>query len=155
MKYSPYIFVALVIALFYFGVFDTNKSEQLLSNGEQVKQSVEEVRLKQWEAKIDEQLPVTVKVTPVELGEDAQLWKFQVVLDTHSGSLDEDLLKMACLADDENNVYYPIAWEGPGPGGHHREGILVFKAMSPVPLYIELKIKNVGGVSERSFRWNM
>ena len=155
MKYSPYIFVVLVIALFYFGVFDTNKSEQLLSNGEQVKQSVEEVRLKQWEAKIDEQLPVTVKVTPVELGEDAQLWKFQVVLDTHSGSLDEDLLKMASLADNENNVYYPISWEGPGPGGHHREGILVFKAMSPAPLYIELKIKNVGGVSERSFRWNM
>lgn len=159
MKYLLYISIVLVIVLSYFGVFA--KSEQRLSNEQQTKQSVDEVQPKQneveqkrWKAKTDEQPPVTVTITPVELSKDTQLWKFQVILDTHSGSLDDDLLEIASLTGDGGSAYYPISWEGPGPGGHHREGVLVFNAIDPVPTYIELKIKGVGGIPERLFKWN-
>jgi hypothetical protein len=80
-------------------------------------------------------------------------WKFQVVFDTHSGSLDDDLLTVASIVDDRGNAYQPTVWEGPGSGGHHREGALTFEAINPVPSYLELKIKDVGGIPERSFRW--
>ncbi len=109
----------------------------------------------QWETKTDEQLPVTVKATPIEFGANIQTWKFQIVFDTHSGSLDDDLLQIAVLADTAGNEYRPIAWEGPGPGGHHREGVLIFNAISPTPSVVELKIRSVGGVPERSFSWSI
>jgi len=153
MKYLLYASIALVIALSYLGVF--NGTEQQSNAEQQTEQLTDEVEQKQWEAKIDEQPSVTIKITPVELGENVQLWKFQVVLDTHSGSLDDDLLEIASLTDDGGSVYYPISWEGPGPGGHHREGVLVFDAVNPVPSFVELKIKKVGGVPERSFKWNI
>ena len=153
MKYLLYASIALVIALSYLGVF--NGTEQQSNAEQQTEQLTDEVEQKQWEAKIDEQPSVTIKITPVELGENVQLWKFQVVLDTDSGSLDDDLLEIASLTDDGGSVYYPISWEGPGPGGHHREGVLVFDAVNPVPSFVELKIKKVGGVPERSFKWNI
>ncbi len=108
-----------------------------------------------WETKTDEQLPVTVKVTPLEFGKDTKKWKFDIAFDTHSGSLDDDPLAIATLVDDKSNVFQPNNWEGAGSGGHHREGVLVFDAINPMPLFVELKIKGVGGVSERSFRWNI
>ena len=98
---------------------------------------------------------MTVKVTPVEFGQDAQTWKFRIVLDTHSGSLDDNLLRVAVLTDDKGKVYEPVAWEGAEPGGHHREGVLMFNAVQPMPESIEIKIKNVGGVPERSFAWSL
>ena len=57
--------------------------------------------------------------------------------------------------DDKGNTYQSTMWEGSGPGGHHREGILVFNEINPTPAYIELKIKNVGGVPERLFKWDI
>ena len=109
----------------------------------------------QWETKTDEQPPVTVTVTPVEFGKEVRIWKFDVAFDTHSGSLDSNPLTIATLIDDGGNVYEPIAWEGVGPGGHHREGILVFDAITPAPSFIELKVEDVGGIPERSFKWNL
>lgn len=108
----------------------------------------------QWETKIDEEPPVTIEITPVEFGPTASQWKFNIIFSTHSENLDFDPMKIASMADDKGNVSRPIAWEGPGPGGHHREGILVFNPVNPASKYIELKINNVGGIAERSFRWN-
>lgn len=108
-----------------------------------------------WETKINDQPPVTIKVTPVKFGKDAQIWKFDIVFDTHSVELDQDLMQIATLVDDKENVYRPTAWEGAGPGGHHREGILVFDPINPFPQSVELKIKDVGGIPERSFKWNI
>lgn len=108
-----------------------------------------------WETKTDDRPPVTIKVTPVEFGKGAETWKFQVVFDTHSGSLDNDLLAAASLADDKGNVYRPVAWEGPGPGGHHREGVLRFTPLSPTPPTITLNIRDVGGIPERIFTWEV
>lgn len=140
MKYLLYIAIVLVAVplLYYIGAFQPSGVQQ-----------------KQWETKTDEQPPVTIKVTPIELGEEAKTWRFTIVFDTHSGSLDDELLAVASLINDTGNAYKPTAWEGPGPGGHHREGVLIFNEINPTPAYVELKIKDVGGVSERLFKWNI
>ncbi len=155
MKYLKFILIILAtgsLLYYYFGVYNNKKQRE---NDRQLEQLASEVQQKQWETKTDDQPPVTIKITPVELGQDAKIWKFTLVLDTHSGSLDQDPVQIAVLADDKGNMYRPTAWEGPGPGGHHREGILVFNPVEPLPAYVELKIKNVGGISERLFKWNI
>jgi len=142
LKFSP-IIIVLAFLLYY-----SSPSDQLSEQSADAEQ-------KQWESKTDDRPPVTVKVTPVEFGQDAQTWKFRIVLDTHSGSLDDNLLRVAVLTDDKGKVYEPVAWEGAEPGGHHREGVLMFNAVQPMPESIEIKIKNVGGVPERSFAWSL
>lgn len=101
----------------------------------------------------DDRPPITINVTPIQFGKNEDSWKFNITFDTHSGSLDHDLMETTRLSDDKGGLYKPISWEGPRPGGHHREGLLVFKAINPMPDYIELKIKDVGGIAERSFKW--
>lgn len=128
--------------------------KQRSEDGQQIEQPVNRAQ-GNWETKTDDRPPVTIKVTPVELGKGAETWNFQVVLDTHSGSLDNDLLAAVSLADDKGNVYRPVAWEGPGPGGHHREGVLRFIPLSPAPPAITLNIRDVGGIAERIFTWEI
>lgn len=96
---------------------------------------------------------VTVAVTPQDLSGNAKTWDFKIVLDTHSGDLSDDLLKIAVLLDGTGTRYAPVAWDGAAPGGHHREGVLRFKAVSPQPQAIELRIARPGEPGPRSFRW--
>lgn len=131
------------------------EEECTLWSGKSFVKQRSEVAQSNWETKTDDRSPVTIKVTPVEFGKDAKTWKFQIVLDTHSGSLDQDPTKVISLSDDKGNIYQPIAWEGPGPGGHHREGVLQFTSLSPAPPAITLKIRDVGGVTERNFIWEI
>jgi hypothetical protein len=153
MKYLFYIIIILsVVGFLYFDVF--NREHSPSTNDQQTEQPMSAIR-NDRDTKMDNQPPVTVRVTPVEFGEGNDSWKFDIAFDAHSGSLDDDLLVAASLVDERGNAYRPIAWEGPGPGGHHRKGVLVFEAINPMPLSVELKIKNVGGVPERSFKWNL
>lgn len=103
---------------------------------------------------VDTQGSVTVTITPTELSSNVSEWKFDVGLNTHTLELDQDITKVSVLVDDKGNEYKPIRWEGSVSGGHHREGILVFKAISPMPKSVELKIVNVGALI-RSFVWNI
>ena len=156
MRYSLYIFIIPVVLialfLFYTGAFDSRQK----SPAERVEQPTQaNMVTEQWETKTDEQPPVTIKVTPIEFGKEADVWRFQIVFDTHSGSLDDDILMVAALADNKGNLYKPTTWEGAGPGGHHREGILEFDSLSPAPQFVKLKIRNVGGVAERLFMWSI
>ena len=160
MKYLKFLLIVLALGFFlyyYFWVY--NPQSRVLAPAEQSAQSttapLKQTEPKQWETKSDDQPPVVVAITPVEFGEDAEQWRFIVVFDTHSGSLDQDPAQAISLVDDNGNVYQPVAWEGPGPGGHHREGAIIFNPIEPRPKYIELKIKNVGGVVERSFQWSL
>ena len=105
------------------------------------------------ESKTDEQGQVSVKVTPQALS--GTQWKFQIVFDAHSGSLDDDPLQVSVLVDDKGNTNQPTVWDGQGPGGHHREGVLIFNVSNPALSFITLKIRNVGGVPDRSFKWNI
>ncbi|CAG1002758.1 hypothetical protein GPROT1_04048 [Gammaproteobacteria bacterium] len=94
---------------------------------------------------------------------DAQLLDFQInqplvieiAMNTHSVELADEMTKVSILRDDSGNEYKPTAWEGAGPGGHHREGKLKFAAMTTQPKYIELVIKDLAKVAERSFRWEL
>lgn len=97
---------------------------------------------------------VTVVVTPQSLAPNAPL-VFEVVMDTHSVDLSDDLTKVSLLRDDAGTAYKPTAWDGAGPGGHHRSGALKFAPLSRQPKSLTLVIKEVAGVPERIFRWQL
>lgn len=111
------------------------------------------VTSQKWESKIDDQASVTVTVTPTLLSEESEEWKFDVVMDTHSVELDQDMTKIAILIDERGKEYKALNWDGP-TGGHHREGILTFSKVIPVPKSVELKISDIGGVV-RIFNWQL
>lgn len=98
---------------------------------------------------------VTVVVTPQNLSGDARTWDFKIVLDTHSADLNDDLAKSAILLDGAGGQHAPLAWDGAPPGGHHREGVLRFKPMTPQPQSVELRITRPGEPKPRSFRWQL
>jgi hypothetical protein len=103
---------------------------------------------------------VTLKVTWP--GPSAGL-SFAVAMDTHSVDLDGvDLGQSAVLRNDRGIEVKPSAWEVP-KGGHHRSGTLTFPDKGPdgVPVIgpdtraVELVIRNVAGVPERTLRWDL
>lgn len=98
---------------------------------------------------------VTIVVTPQNLSSEAPSWDFKTVFDTHSGELRDDLVKSATLMDDGGKLYTPVAWDGDPPGGHHREGLLRFKPISPRPQSLELQITRSGENTPRLFRWTL
>jgi len=95
---------------------------------------------------------VSISVKPTDVA--AASWKFEVTLTTHSGSLDDDLSKSATLQA-AGKQYAPIGWDGSPPGGHHRRGVLSFKAISPRPETIDLRIVRRGEGAPRDFRWKL
>ena len=98
---------------------------------------------------------VTVKVTPQNVAGDAKTWDFAIVLDTHSADLNDDLVKSSLLLGGAGGRYAPLAWDGAPPGGHHREGVLRFKPISPRPQSIELQITRAGEDAPRSYQWQL
>jgi len=81
--------------------------------------------------------------------------RFQIVLDTHSVNLDAyDLKSLASLRDDAGKAYASTGMENKG-SGHHRESTVSFAKVSPEAKRLELVIKDVAGVKERVFRWNV
>lgn len=105
-------------------------------------------------SQVNEEANVLIEVTPkiLENGKDPQ---FQIALNTHSVDLSFDISKIAVLVDDKGNNYTDSNWNGSDPGGHHRNGILTFSKSLIDTKYIELIIKDVGGVAERKFRWSI
>ena len=97
---------------------------------------------------------VTVRVTPVAL-KPGEAPVFALAMDTHSVDLVGDMLKMVVLRDDSGNEYAPTAWDGAGPGGHHREGKIKFAPLTTTPKSLTLVVKNLAGVPERAFKWNV
>lgn len=97
------------------------------------------------------QSAVTVKATPRSLQGD--VWEFNVVFDTHSQELKDDLMKSAVLVAPGGSRFSPLEWKGDPPGGHHREGVLRFNAIKPAPANLELRIDRTGESKPRSFNW--
>jgi len=97
---------------------------------------------------------VTVNVTyPHSQGTDET--RFEVVLDTHAVNLDAyDLKALSLLRDDSGKTYQSVRVENKG-SGHHREITVVFPKVSPPAKRLELVIKNIAGIKERSFSWNL
>jgi hypothetical protein len=97
---------------------------------------------------------VTAKVTYLnpKTGDDP---RFKVGLDTHSVALDSyDLKSLSVLRDDTGKTYLPSAVENKG-SGHHREIVLTFPKPGPEVKRVEVVIKDIAGVKERVFRWNL
>lgn len=98
---------------------------------------------------------VRVVVTPKTVESGATVWEFEVVMDTHTKPLNEDLVRAAVLVDDSRRQHAPLAWQGDPPGGHHRQGILRFPSPTEKPKTIELQISGVGGSGTLVFRWEL
>jgi len=99
---------------------------------------------------------VTIAVKPVDVSAKATTWSFQVSLFTHIQELSDDLARTAYIlnrAGKTNEI--PTGWKGDAPGGHHRNGVLSFKALTPMPKAIELRIQRQGEKAPRVFRWDL
>ncbi|NMF87757.1 hypothetical protein [Aromatoleum petrolei] len=102
-------------------------------------------------AQSTEQAGVTVKVVPRNIT--GAVWEFEVVLDTHVRALTDDLLQGAALVAANGAAVRPTGWQGDPPGGHHRKGVLQFKALDPRPAILELRIVRPDEQAPRAFRW--
>ena len=96
---------------------------------------------------------VTVKVTPRSL--EGATWEFDVVFDTHTQELNDDLVKTAALVAADGSEIAPLEWKGAPPGGHHRAGVLRFKAPHPAPSVVLLKIARPAEAKPRVFQWKL
>ena len=96
---------------------------------------------------------VTVKVTPRSLA--GAEWEFAIVFEAHSQDLKDDLLKSAVLVVDGGAPLAPAAWQGDTPGGHHRKGVLRFKAAAASPANVELRLQRSAESEPRAFRWQL
>lgn len=95
---------------------------------------------------------VKITIAPQGFSREAKTWDFAITLETHTQPLDDDLAKSSALIGDGKS-YRPLGWEGAPPGGHHRKGLLRFKAIAPPPQVVELQIRRSGEPSPRIFRW--
>jgi len=99
---------------------------------------------------------VTIEVKPVDVSAKATTWSFQVSLNTHSQELSDDLVRSAYIVNRaDKKQMAPTAWNGDAPGGHHRKGVLSFKALTPAPKAIELRVQRAGEKAPRIFRWDL
>jgi hypothetical protein len=98
---------------------------------------------------------VTVSVTPQAIVAGAKTWDFSVALNTHSQDLSDDLAKTTVLVDERGVEYRTVSWEGAGPGGHHRSGVLKFAAGKRLPQSLEIRMSRPGEAKPRSFRWQL
>lgn len=97
---------------------------------------------------------VSIKVTPAALKRGQPL-EFDIAMDTHSVDLANDMLKAVVLRDDSGMEFTPTAWNGPGGGGHHREGKIEFAPLTMSTKSLTLVVKNIAGVPERIYQWDV
>lgn len=97
---------------------------------------------------------VDVAVTPQQL-DVGQPMAFEIVMNTHSVDLSDDMTQIIILRDDKGKEYNPTAWDGGEPGGHHRSGVIKFAALTSKSKSVDLVIKGLAKVSERTFHWDL
>jgi hypothetical protein len=107
-----------------------------------------------YELKSNRENGVRVDIKPLQLAP-GQPVKFEVRMNTHSKTLEEDMVAVSSLKDDTGRVYQAIAWQGSEPGGHHRKGVLEFPELEDYPKSIMLIIRKVANVPERFFEWSV
>ena len=61
---------------------------------------------------------------------------------------------MVALRTPDGTDIAPVAVEQTSGAGHHREAVLVFPPLAR-PGDVRIVVKNVGGVAERSFSWEL
>lgn len=145
------IFLAIIIlgVTFYYGVSNRRAS----SGTQEVKPEQSEQSALSTQTLTDG--VVSYKVTPKNLNPSAATWDFDISLDTHTGSLDQDLVSIVRLVDDKGTEYKALGWEGAPPGGHHREGVLKFSPITPRPASIKLIIQTTSNNENNNLLWNI
>ena len=107
---------------------------------------------KGYAPQVSNEREIKVMATLQTIRNEAKTWDIEVVLETHTKALNDDLTKSSVLIAD-GKQYLPLVWEGAPPGGHHRKGLLRFKAIAPLPPSLELQIRLAGDAAPRSFNW--
>lgn len=107
----------------------------------------------QYQSRTDDRAEVTVEVTPKQLGTSQKNNIFSVSLNTHSVDLNFDFTRIIILKDDLDNVYQALGWSG-GRDGHHLSGDIIFPALKPEAVAVELVINNINGIA-RTFAWDL
>jgi len=133
-------FIFLLIIVFFLGFFLVNKDNKKLKDS--------------FAPQENEGGSVTVTVKPkvLKVGEKPI---FEVEFNTHSVELSFAIEKLSYLTDDKGKTFNQPVWNGSPPGGHHRSGILTFTEILSETKYVELIIKDVAGISERKFRFEL
>jgi hypothetical protein len=90
---------------------------------------------------------------------------FELALNTHSVELSGyEVEKISYLRDEDGREYPALSgWLSPEDSGHHRSGIIRFAkndpsgnpVLKPEARYLELVIKDLSGVAERIFRFEL
>lgn len=97
---------------------------------------------------------VRVDVLPVQL-KIGEPMIFDVKMNTHSVTLNSDLVSGSSLLDNTGKEYKAVSWDGTPPGSHHRSGTLEFDALTGNPQSVTLMIKGVSNVPQRVYKWNL
>ena len=106
-------------------------------------------------ARVSDAGRVVIEVRPLNLDRPEDTLHFQVAMNTHSVELNYDLTRLAVLRTDRGDEVTPVLWDG-ARGGHHVNGTLYFPAMDMKDVqWTELVIRDVAGVPERTFRWEL
>lgn len=107
------------------------------------------------ETKSNNEGAVTVEVTPLVLNAGGSP-KFKTTFSTHSVELDFDIENIVDLTDDKGSIVDSPRWIGSPPGSHHRSGELDFSGrLGPDVKSVTLTFKNIAGVPDRVFSWNL
>ena len=80
---------------------------------------------------------------------------FEIAFHTHSVDLSLVPVAISTLELDNNLTLKPEKWDGAPPGGHHHSGTLIFKSIPEETKSLKLTLRNVAGVPERTFAWDL
>lgn len=105
-------------------------------------------------AQTDDQKRVKVKVTPQEIRFNEPV-RFEITFDTHSVDLSFDPAEIAILEFGHGVLVRPDKWDGTAAGGHHRSGLIIFKSIPKDTNTLKLILRDVAGVPERTFTWDL
>jgi hypothetical protein len=130
---------------------------QAQADGSQVQSEVAQAQpvAASFETQSNDEQAVTVEVTPLNLAEGGTTLKFEVAFNTHSVDLGFDPAALSVLRDAQGLEYPATTWEGDPAGGHHRSGTLHFELPQVPTDAVEVIIRDVAGVPERVFRWDL
>ncbi len=98
---------------------------------------------------------VSVRVTPVALGDGSPAATFDVAMNTHSVDLSYDLAELATLRLDDGTELAASGWTG-ALGGHHVSGQLTFLGPDLAGVQsVELVLRDVADVPAWTFAWDV
>ena len=114
------------------------------------------VSAQQGLSKRDGQGPVAVTVTLLEAPVTGSPVKVKVALDTHSVALDGiKFEEVVSLGGPDGAAIAPMAIEQAKGAGHHREAVLAFPPLPAGAREMRIAVRNVGGIEERTFAWDL